>query len=88
MTSAAQQIFNSSCRPALSAQLGQNFGSRTALGYVAYSACAASVKPDLDLILRDKHLNQTEWIRSAKTRAAETLFLERLFRRAKELLPN
>ena len=71
----------------LGAQLGQNFGSRTALGYVAYSASAASVKPDLDLILRDRHLNQTEWVRSAKTRAAETLFFERLFRRAREL-PN
>jgi hypothetical protein len=67
---------------------GQRFGSRTALGYIAQRARAAGTEPDLDLILKDTQLNQTEWVRSAKTRAAETLFLERLLTAARELVAH
>lgn len=72
----------------LASQLGQHFGSRTALDYVAQLAKKAGGKPDLDLLIKDPQLNHTEWVRSAKTRAAETLFLERLLKRARELLPK
>jgi hypothetical protein len=70
----------------LSLQLGQSFGSRSALGYVAYRAREAGSQPDLDQVLKDMSLNHTAWVHSAKTRVAETLFLERLLKRARELL--
>jgi len=72
----------------LASQLGQHFGSRTALDYIAQMAKTAGGKPDLDLLIKDPYLSHTEWVRSAKTRAAETLFLERLLKRARELLPQ
>ena len=72
----------------LSAQLGQHFGTRTALGYVAQIAQDAKVEPDLNLIYSDAALNHSEWIRSSKTRVAETLFLERLLKQARDALPH
>jgi len=72
----------------LASQLGQHFGSRTALDYVEHMAKKAAGTPGLDLLIKDPHLDHTEWVRSAKTRAAETLFLERLWKRARELLPH
>ena len=72
----------------LSAQLGQQFGTRTALGYVAQIAQDSKVQPDLNLIYSDAALNHSEWVRSSKTRAAETLFLERLLKQAREVLPH
>jgi hypothetical protein len=44
-------------------------------------------RSSLDDIVTDHTLDHLEWVRSAKTRAAETLFLERLLKRARELLP-
>jgi hypothetical protein len=68
-------------------QLGQGFGSQTALSYVIHSA--RSKEPHapvtLDQIFKDPVLNHTEWVRSAKTRVAETLFLERLLTTGREL---
>ena len=48
----------------------------------------ASRNASLDDILTDKGLDHLEWIHSAETRAAEALFIERLLKRARELLPR
>jgi len=59
-------------------QLGRGFGVQTALGYVLARARETNGPVDLDRVLTDPVLNGTEWVRSAKTRVAEALFLERL----------
>ncbi|MFL5305284.1 MAG: hypothetical protein ACJ8F1_08725, partial [Polyangia bacterium] len=59
---------------------------RSALGYYAYRARQDGRRPSLNDILSDRALDGLEWIHSAKTRAAETLFLERLLKKARELL--
>jgi len=66
--------------PALPArmQLGRSFGVQSALGYVLATARETSGPVELDRVLTDPVLNGTEWVRSAKTRAAEALFLEKL----------
>jgi hypothetical protein len=69
-------------------QLGQHFGHRSALGFYAHKAKEERRSPSLDDILTDGSLEHLEWFRSAKTRAAETFFLERLLKRARELLPH
>jgi hypothetical protein len=73
---------------ALRDQVGQHFGHRSALGLYAYQDREEGSAPSLDDILTNKSLEHLEWFRSAKTRAAETLFLERLLKRARELLPH
>jgi hypothetical protein len=78
--------FDDKKRP--SSQQGQHFGSRSALGYVAYRARLAGIEPDLDQIVTDPEFNHTDWVRSAKTRAAETIFLEALLKRARQVLPH
>ena len=72
----------------LSSQQGQHFGSRSALGYIAYRARLAGIDPELDQIVKDQAINHTEWVQSAKTRAAETIFVEALLKRARGLLPR
>jgi hypothetical protein len=72
----------------LAEQLGQRFGHRSALGFFAWKARAAGRKPSLDDVLTDRSLEHLVWLQSAKTRAAETLFLERLLKRARQLLPH
>ena len=72
----------------LGAQLGQNFGHASALGYYAAKAKEEKRAPSLDDILTDHGLDHLEWIRSAKTRAAETLFLELLLKHARQILPK
>jgi len=72
----------------LTAQLGQHFGHRTALQYFVHVAGRAGRDATLDDILTDRGLDHLEWIHSAKTRAAEALFVERLLKRARELLPG
>ena len=68
----------------VASQSGQKFGCRTAIEAVA----ASRVGPiDLDDILRLPDLNSVEWVRSAKVRAAEALFLERLLTVVRETLP-
>lgn len=70
-------------------QLGQKFGHRSALGLYAHTARQEGRKPSLEDVLTDKTLLvHLEWFRSAKTRAAETLFLEQLLKRARQLLPK
>ena len=59
-------------------QLGRGFGVQTALGYLLAVARDEGRPLDLDRVLTDPVLNGTEWVRSAKTRVAEALFLERL----------
>jgi hypothetical protein len=61
-------------------QLGQRFGHRSALGFYAHRARAAGRPPSLDDILSDHSLDHLEWLRSAKTRSAEAVFMERLWR--------
>lgn len=70
----------------LGEQLGQKFGQRSALGYHAYRAREEGRPPSLNDILRDGALERLEWVHSAKTRAAETLFLERLLKKARNVL--
>jgi len=72
----------------LSEQLDQHFGHRSALGFYAERARRENRKPSLDEILTDHSLDHLEWLHSAKTRAAETLFLERLLKRTREILPH
>lgn len=69
-------------------QLGQHFGSRSALGYYGHLAKGEGRDASLDDVLTDRGLDRLEWIHSAKTRAAETLFVERLLKAARDLLPN
>jgi hypothetical protein len=71
-------------------QLGQHFGHGSALGYYVHKAKEKEEKrtPSLDDILTDHSLDHLEWLQSAKTRAAETFFLEQLLKRARELLPS
>jgi hypothetical protein len=68
-------------------QLGQHFGIRSALGYIVHLADEDEGAPDLDRVYTDSALNPAAWIRSAKTRAAETLFLESLLKQARLMLP-
>lgn len=69
-------------------QLGQHFGQRSALGYFAHKAKNPARSPTLDDIITEGGLEHLEWVRSAKTRAAETFFIEQLLKRARVLLPN
>lgn len=72
----------------LHAQLGQRFGHRSALGFFGQKARDVGRKPSLDDVLSDRSLDHLIWLQSAKTRAAETLFLERVLKRARELPPR
>jgi len=72
----------------LAEQLGQGFGIRSALGFVAYRANDSGSKTDLDLVVKEGGLNRSAWVRSAKTRAAETLFLESLLKQARLMMPS
>jgi hypothetical protein len=69
----------------IAAQSGQGFGCRSAVQALANLGDAGSL--NLDGILRKPEFNSVEWIRSAKTRAAEALFLERLLTVVREILP-
>jgi hypothetical protein len=72
-------------KKSIAAQSGQGFGSGSAVQALAHLVGSDSL--DLDAILRVPELNSVEWVRSAKIRAAEALFLERLLTVARELLP-
>ncbi len=71
----------------VAAQLGQSFGVRSALGFVADHAKKSGDKADLNLVVNEDKLNRSAWVRSAKTRTAEALFLERLLKQARLMLP-
>jgi hypothetical protein len=68
-------------------QIGRGFGSQTALSYIIKSGRSIDLgrSGTLNQILTDPMLNHTEWVRSSKTRVAETLFLERLLTAVREL---
>lgn len=72
----------------LAEQLGQAFGHRSALGFFGSKARDAGRKASLDEVITDRSLDHLVWLQSAKTRAAETLFLERLLKRARQLLSH
>lgn len=67
----------------IGSQIGQSFGIRTCLQYLQ-----KSVDPmlSLDLICTHQLLNQSEWVRIAKARAAEALFLERVLSTTRDLM--
>ncbi len=69
----------------IASQSGQGFGCRSAVQAIASRDGIDSL--DLDAILHMPDFNSVEWIRSAKTRAAEALFLERLLTVVREILP-
>jgi hypothetical protein len=72
----------------LRSQISQHFGMKTALGYIIHAARskdpAAAV--DLNQVFLDAELNHSAWVQSAKVRAVETLFLERLFAAVSQLV--
>jgi hypothetical protein len=76
-------------KKALREQLGMSFGHRSALSLYAQIARQQNRKPTLDDIVTDRTLLvHLEWCHSAKTRAAEALFMERLLKRVRERLSH
>jgi hypothetical protein len=75
-------------RRSLHEQIDQYFGSRTAVQYLVHRARAHDARAAVDLndVYRDAALNRSAWVKSAKTRAVETLFLERLLTTVRELV--
>ncbi|MDX2022277.1 MAG: hypothetical protein SF187_18725 [Deltaproteobacteria bacterium] len=72
----------------VAAQSGQPFGCVTALEFLKHqsSDVAASPARQLEQLCEFPELNNVEWIRIAKARTAEALFLERLWVSSSELL--
>lgn len=66
----------------LTSQLGQRFGIRTCLQFIKSKDPAMP----LDAVVTEPLLNQSEWIRIAKVRVAEALFLERILQTTRDLL--
>jgi hypothetical protein len=66
----------------LKIQLGQRFGIRSCLQYIKHS----DESLPLNAIVEDEKLNQSEWIRIAKVRVAESLFLERVLQTTRDVL--
>jgi hypothetical protein len=71
----------------VAAQSGRSFGSRSALLFLKHRAEANSAELNLSDILTVADLNDVEWVRSSKVRAAEALFLERMWTVTRQLLP-
>jgi hypothetical protein len=68
-------------------QKGQKFGCFTALTYFSLAPPSAALGVDyLNAILTSKHINAVEWVRIAKARVAEALYLEHLIREARAVL--
>ncbi len=75
-------------RSSVAAQSGQHFGCRTALLFLAHRGGeSSSGRIDLNGILDIPDFTHVEAIRSARVRAAETLYLERMLTVTRELLP-
>jgi hypothetical protein len=71
----------------LEMQKGQKFGCFTALTYFSQAPSSPALGPDyLNGILTNKDINAVEWIRIAKARVAEALYLEHLLREARKTL--
>lgn len=71
----------------IAAQSGRTFGSRSAMLFLASRSRSSGNELNLDDILSVAELNDVEWVRSAKVRTAEALFLERMWTVTRELLP-
>lgn len=71
----------------VASQSGRPFGCRTAVLFLAQHAGSDPLRCDLNDIVTVSDLNHVEWVRSAKVRAAEALYLERLLTVVRELLP-
>lgn len=67
----------------LAAQIGQRFGAQSIFEYLMSRSTAGSV--DLDRVFKDPELNRSAWIKSAKIRATECLFFERLLTTVRDL---
>lgn len=63
-------------------QLGQRFGIRSCLQYLQRN----NSDLQLEALVTDPVLNGCEWIRIAKVRTAEALFLERVLATTRDLL--
>ena len=70
----------------LAQQLGQGFGVHKALGYLRHTATPGDGK-QLDRIVSDSGLNQSEWIRIAKVRVAEALYVEYVLQNLRGVSP-
>jgi hypothetical protein len=66
----------------LSSQMGQRFGIRTCLQFIK----SVDERMPLELLITDSRFNHSEWIRIAKVRTAEALFLERILSTTRALL--
>jgi hypothetical protein len=75
-------------KQSLRSQISQHFGMKTALGYIIHAARAKdpAAAVDLNQVFLDADLNHSVWVQSAKVRAVETLFLERLFAAVSQLV--
>jgi hypothetical protein len=72
----------------VAAQSGQHFGCKTALQFLAHrDVIAPGDRADLNGILTLADFNHIEYVRSAKIRVTEALFLERMLTVTRELLP-
>jgi hypothetical protein len=67
----------------LAGQIGQRFGAQSILEYLMGAATGGGI--DLDRVFKDPLLNHSAWIKSAKIRAAECMFLERLLSTVRDL---
>ena len=68
-------------------QRGQKFGVFKALTYVTLAPALPALGPHyLNRILVDTQLNTVEWVRIAKARVAEALYLEHLLREARKAM--
>jgi hypothetical protein len=67
----------------LASQIGQRFGAQSILQYLMDASAGGGI--DLDRVSRDPGLNESAWVRSAKIRATECLFLERLLSTVRDL---
>ncbi len=67
----------------LAAQAGQRFGAQSVLEYLVSTSPGDTI--DLDRVFSDSELNRSAWIRSAKVRTAECLFVERLLSTVRDL---
>jgi hypothetical protein len=68
--------------PRVGPKHGKHFGAKTALGYLVHRAKEEKREIDLNAILTDSSFNRTFYVRSAKERVAEAVFLEELLKRS------
>ena len=68
--------------PRVGPKHGKHFGAKTALGYLVHRAKEEKREIDLNAILTDSSFNRTFYVRSAKERVAEAIFLEELLKRS------